>query len=170
MSAALVIVGLVALQRLAELVYAQRNQRRLLARGGVETGGGHYPLIVGLHAAWLASLAWAVAPGATVAWSWLGLFLLLQAARLWIIASLGEYWTTRIIGVPGAALVRSGPYRLLRHPNYAVVAAEIPVLPMVFGEWPLAIGFGVANLIVLAWRIRVEERSLATRRQPAAQG
>lgn len=165
MNAALMIVGLVALQRLAELALAQRNQRRLMARGGIEEGSGHYPLIVGLHAAWLAALAWAVSPGAPVAWTWLGLFVLLQAARIWVIVSLGDYWTTRIVSVPGESLVRRGPYRFLRHPNYAVVAAEIPVLPMVFGEWALAIGFGLANLIVLGWRIRVEDRFLAARRQ-----
>ncbi len=166
MNVALIIVGLVALQRLAELSLAQRNLRRLLARGGVETGSGHYPLIVGVHAAWLIALAIAVAPGAAVAWTWLALFLLLQAARVWIIASLGEYWTTRIVSIAGDPLVRRGPYRFLRHPNYVVVAAEIPVLPMVFGEWQLAIGFGVANLAVLGWRIRIEEHTLAARRKP----
>ena len=168
MNVAMLIVGLVAVQRLAELALARRNQQRLLARGGVEVGRGHYPLLVGLHAAWLAAVAWAVAPGASVAWGWLILFLILQAARVWIIASLGNYWTTRIISVPGESLVKRGPYRFLRHPNYVVVAAEIPVLPMVFGEWPLALGFGLANLAVLGWRIRVEERSLAPRRRPAA--
>ena len=166
MNVALIIVGLVALQRLAELSLAQRNLRRLLARGGVETGSGHYPLIVGVHAAWLIALAIAVAPGAAVAWTWLALFLLLQAARVWIIASLGEYWTTRIVSIAGDPLVRRGPYRFLRHPNYVVVATEIPVLPMVFDEWQLAIGFGVANLAVLGWRIRIEEHTLAARRKP----
>ncbi len=167
MNAALSIVGLVALQRLAEMALARRNQRRLQARGGIETGSSHYPLIVGLHAAWLAALAWTVAPGAPVAWAWLSLFLVLQAARIWVIASLGDYWTTRIVSIPGERLVRRGPYRFLRHPNYAVVAAEIPVLPMVFGEWQLAVGFGLANLIVLGWRIRVEDRFLAARRHAA---
>lgn len=168
MSLALLIVLLVAVQRGAELALARRNQRRLLARGGIEGAPGHYPVLVALHVAWLAALAWSVAPGAPVAWPWLGLFLLLQAARVWVIASLGDYWTTRIVSVPGEPLVRRGPYRFFRHPNYAVVAAEIPVLPMVFGEWRLAVGFGLANLAILAWRIRAEERFLAARRPLAA--
>jgi methyltransferase len=168
MNAALAIVGLVALQRLAELILAQRNQRRLMARGGVEVGRGHYPLLVALHAAWLAALALAVAPGAPVSMAWLAIFLLLQAARVWVIASLGGYWTTRIVSIPGEPLVRRGPYRFLRHPNYAVVALEVPVLPLVFGQVALALGFGLANLAVVAWRIRVEERSLAPRRAAAA--
>jgi methyltransferase len=80
---------------------------------------------------------------------------------VWTLASLGGFWTTRVIVVPGAELVRRGPYRFIRHPNYLIVALEVPVLPLVFGAWPLALGFALANLAVLAWRIRVEERALA---------
>ncbi len=89
------------------------------------------------------------------------MFGLLQLVRLWVIASLGPHWTTRVIVQPGAPLVTRGPYRFLRHPNYAVVALEIPVLPLAFGAWRIALGFGLVNLALLAHRIRVEDRALA---------
>ena len=97
------------------------------------------------------------------AWGWLGVFVVLQGLRLWVLASLGPLWTTRIITLPGAPLVRRGPYRFLRHPNYAVVVAEIAVLPLVFGAWRIALVFSLLNLALLAWRIRVEQQALAPR-------
>ena len=151
---------LVAAQRLGELTYARRNTKRLLAAGGVEHGVGHYPLIVALHGGWLAALFWFVPVAAPAGWGWLGFYGLLQLGRLWIMASLGARWTTRVIALPGAQRVRRGPYRFLRHPNYLVVALEIPVLPLAFGAWQIALGFGLANLALLAHRIRIEERAL----------
>ena len=161
MGLAQIVTLLVALQRLAELGYARRNARRLLAAGGVEHGAGHYPLFVALHGAWLAALFVLVPAEAPADWGLLGLYGLLQLGRLWAIASLGGRWTTRVIVVPGAPLVTRGPYRFLRHPNYLVVALEIPVLPLAFGAWQIALGFGLANLALLARRIRIEERALA---------
>ncbi len=161
MGLAQIVTLLVALQRLAELGYARRNARRLLAAGGVEHGAGHYPLFVALHGAWLAALFVMVPAEAPADWGLLGLYGLLQLGRLWVIASLGRRWTTRVIVVPGAPLVTRGPYRFLRHPNYLIVALEIPVLPLAFGAWQIALGFGLANLALLAHRIRVEERALA---------
>jgi len=158
-----VIVALVAVERIAELVRARRNTRALLARGGVEVGAGHYPLLVLLHGAWLAALLYVVPADTAPSWGWLGVFVLLQALRVWVLASLGPYWTTRIITLPGAPLVRSGPYRFLRHPNYVVVVAEIAVLPLVFGAWRIALVFSALNLALLAWRIRVEQQALAPR-------
>lgn len=155
------LILLVALQRLSELVYARRNDRLLRAAGGVEHGARHYPILVGLHTAWLAALFVSVPAGAPLSTGPLAGFLLLQVVRVWTLISLGRFWTTRVIVVPGSQRVRRGPYRFLRHPNYLVVALEIPLLPLVFDAWPLALGFGVANLLVLAWRIRVEERALA---------
>ena len=163
MSWVAIIVALVAAERGAELVHARRNTRALLAKGGVEAGAGHYPLLVLLHGAWLLALLYVVPAERTPSWGWLGVFLLLQALRLWVMASLGRYWTTRIITLPGAPLVRSGPYRFLRHPNYVVVAAEIAVLPLVFGAWRIALLFSLLNLALLAWRIRVEQQALAPR-------
>ncbi len=160
-----VIVALVALARTAELIHANRNTRALLARGGVEAGRGQYPLFVILHTAWLIALVALIPPDAPLVWPWLVLFVLLQFARVWVIASLGPYWTTRVITLPDAPLVRRGPYRFLRHPNYLVVAIEIPTLPLAFGAWPIALAFGLANLALLAWRIRIEDRTLAPRRE-----
>jgi methyltransferase len=164
-SAVAIVVALVAAERLAELALARRNTRALLRQGAVESGRGHYPLLVLLHAAWLGALLLLVPGDAPVVWPWLALFVALQAARLWVIWSLGPWWTTRIVSLPGAPLVRRGPYRLMRHPNYAVVAAEIAVLPLAFAAWPLALVFSLLNAVLLAWRVAVEERALAQRRR-----
>jgi methyltransferase len=160
MSAAIVILVLVTLQRLGELVLARRNTARLLARGAHEASPGHYPLIVAVHALWLASLWW-LAPGREIVWPLIGLFALLQLARLWVLATLGERWTTRIIVLPGERLVARGPFRLVRHPNYVVVVVEIAVLPLAFGLWQVALIFSLLNAGVLTIRIRAEERALA---------
>lgn len=155
------ILGLVTLQRLGELVLARRNTARLLERGGREVGAGHYPLIVALHAAWLIGL-WILvvwrAPDAS--WPWLAIFIVLQVLRVWVIAALGPRWTTRIIVLPGAPLVREGPYRFVSHPNYCIVAAEILVLPLVFGLVWYGIVFSLLNALVLWIRIRAEEAAL----------
>jgi methyltransferase len=151
---------LVAVQRTVELFYARRNERRLLARGGVETGASHYPLVVLLHAGWLVAMAVSIPPQTPPNWWLIGIFALLQAARIWVIASLGPYWTTRVVTVPGTTLVRRGPYRFLRHPNYAIVAAEIAVLPLAFGAVAIAVAFTLLNAALLTWRIRVEDHAL----------
>ncbi|MEX2632277.1 MAG: isoprenylcysteine carboxylmethyltransferase family protein [Tistlia sp.] len=155
---------LVAGQRLAELAWAKRNERRLRAAGALEHGRRHYPLFVGLHAAWLLALFVGVPPSARPDWWLLGLFGLLQLARLWIVASLGRFWTTRVISLPGAPLLRRGPYRWLEHPNYLVVALELAVLPLAFGAWWLALAASLLNLPLTRHRIRVEAAALAGRR------
>jgi methyltransferase len=164
MGAAQWLVLAVALLRLAELVYAGRNARRLLARGGREVGAGHYPLLVALHAGWLVAIFLAVPAHAPVALPFALLFAALLAVRAWTIGSLGRYWTTRVITLPEAPLVRRGPYRFLRHPNYAIVAGEIAVLPLIFGAWRIALLFSVLNAALLWHRIRVEDQVLAPRR------
>jgi methyltransferase len=159
-----IVVGLVAIQRLGELLYATRNTRCLKRRGAVEYGRTHYPLFIALHAAWLFAIL-AVVPAETpIFWLPLGLFVVLQAARLWIVITLGRYWTTRIISLPEAPLVRSGPYRFLRHPNYLMVIGEIALLPLAFGAWPLSLVFSLFNSALLAWRRKVEDAALAPRR------
>lgn len=164
---AYVIVAGVVVQRLAELVWAQRNTRRLIAQGAVESGAGHYPLIVLLHVAWLAAIVGFLPARVTIDIALLLVFLVLQAARIWVMVSLGRWFTTRVFTLPGAALVRTGPYRFLRHPNYLVVMGEILTLPLVFGETGVAVVFSVLNAAMLAWRIRVEDAVLAPRRRPA---
>ncbi|MEX1108509.1 MAG: isoprenylcysteine carboxylmethyltransferase family protein [Dongiaceae bacterium] len=159
------LLAFVVFQRLAELVYARRNERRLLATGGVEVGSGHYPLIVALHIAWIAAMAVFIPLDTSLRIPWLVAFIVLQALRLWTIASLGRFWTTRVITVPAAKLVRHGPYRWLRHPNYLIVAAEIAVLPLALGAWYLAAIFTIANAALLWWRIRIENAVLAGRRE-----
>jgi len=158
------ILGLVAGQRLGELVIANRNTRALKARGALELGAGHYPFLVAVHVLWLATLfAWVAAYDTHVDLMLLAIFAGLQGARLWVLWALGPYWTTRIITLPGAPLVRRGPYRFVRHPNYIVVALEIALLPLVFGAWVLALVFSALNAAALYVRIRAENRALAQR-------
>ena len=159
---AIAILAFVTLQRLFELWLSSRNTRRLLARGAVEHGAGHYPLIVAVHLLWLGSLWW-LAPGRPIKVLWLAIFALLQLGRIWVLATLGPRWTTRILILPGVPLVRSGPYRWLSHPNYLVVVGEIAVLPLAFGLWSVAAFFSLMNAIVLAIRIRQENRALVAK-------
>lgn len=155
----IVILALVTLERVAELVLSSRNTRRLIGRGAQEHGRGHYPLIVAVHVLWLAAL-WALALARPIDGFWLAIYVLLELARLWVLVTLGSRWTTRIIILPDAPLVESGPYRFLNHPNYWVVIGEIAVLPLVFGLWPVALLFTILNALVLAVRIREENRAL----------
>jgi methyltransferase len=159
-SLAAIILALVTLQRLGELVLARHNTRALLARGGIEVGARHYPLIVAVHAAWLAAL-WIFGRDQQVDLFALVLFVGLQGLRIWIFATLGGRWTTRIIVLPGEKLVAAGPYRYLAHPNYAVVAGEIAVLPLALHLPAIAVASTILNAIVLAVRIRTETRALA---------
>ena len=159
MTLAIVILALVTLQRVGELWLSNHNTRRLLEHGAREVSPAHYPLIVAVHALWLAALWW-LAPQRPVEGFWLALFILIEFARIWVLASLGGRWTTRIIVLPDAPLVRRGPYRFVNHPNYVVVTAEIAVLPLVFGLWQVALIFILLNVAVLAVRVREENRAL----------
>lgn len=160
---ALGIVIAVAFQRLGELIIARRNTAALKARGWIEAGAGHYPLMVGLHAGWLVACGWAALGVTDVSWWLIGVFVLLQGARVAVIASLGPYWTTRILTHAQAPLLRRGLYRHVRHPNYWIVAAEIAVLPLAFGAWEIALAFSLANAALLRHRVRVEEAANAGR-------
>jgi len=155
----IVILGLVTLERIAELWFARSNTQRLLAEGAREHAPGHYPPIVAVHAAWLASLWW-LALARPIDGFWLALFVLIEIGRIWVLVSLGKRWTTRIIVLPDAPLVRRGPYRFVNHPNYVVVVAEIAVLPLVFGLWEISLLFSVLNAVLLTLRIRAENRAL----------
>ena len=153
----------VVAQRGLELLYAGANTRRALARGGIEIAAQQYPWIVALHVAWIASMLIFIPRAAEPNLFLLGLYALLQLARIWSIASLGPYWTTRIITFPDRPLVARGPYRFLRHPNYLVVACEIAVLPLAFGAWQIAALFTALDAIVLSARIRDENHALDAR-------
>lgn len=164
MTAAVLILSLVTAERLLELWISNRNTRILLRRGAIEHAGGHYPLIVLLHGAWLAGLwvlAWDNAPNAI----WLAVFVGLQVLRFWVLITLGGRWTTRIIVLPHAPLITAGPYRLMPHPNYLVVIGEIAVLPLVFGLPWFALVFSILNGLVLSIRIRAENVALSEQRK-----
>jgi methyltransferase len=167
MNAALLVlaVALVAIQRLLELRLSRRHERILRARGAVERGREHYPLMVGLHVLWLLStLVEGLLRGPDLPTYWpipLAFFLLAQLLRYWVIFTLGENWNTRVLVVPGTKLVRRGPYRYLNHPNYVVVAVEIATFPLIFGAWVTALVFSVLNAALLYVRIREENRALA---------
>jgi methyltransferase len=157
---AAIILALVTLQRLGELALSRRNTSRLIERGAIEVGARHYPLLVVLHAAWLIGL-WIFGWDQRVNWPALGGFCVLQGFRLWVLLSLGSRWTTRIIVLPGAPLIASGPYRYVSHPNYVIVAGEIALLPLALNLPWLALLFSVLNALALAVRIRTEVRALA---------
>ena len=150
----------VTLQRALELVLAARNTRALRALGAHEVGAGHYPAMVLMHAAWLIAL-WLEGWNRPVSLPLLALFAAMQALRVWVIATLGPRWTTRIIILPGAPLVCGGPFRFVRHPNYCVVSAEIALLPLALGLPWLALLFTLLNAAMLTVRIGAENRALA---------
>lgn len=167
MTAYVLLVAAVGLERLAELVVSTRNARWAFARGGVEYGRGHYPVMSAMHAALLVACVVEVAVADRPFLPWLGwpmlsLVVAAQALRWWCVATLGHQWNTRVIVVPDLALVTSGPYRWLRHPNYVAVVVEVAALPLVHTAWATALVFTLANAAVLSVRIPVEERALAT--------
>ena len=167
MSLAALVLVLVTLQRVGELALARHNTEKLLARGATEVGAGHYPLLVAVHAAWLITL-WVFGRDHPVNLLALAGFIVLQGLRLWVIVTLGPRWTTRIIVIPGEPLISSGPYKYLSHPNYAVVAAEIAVLPLALHLPLVALVFTLVNAAVLGIRIRAEAGALSAIAGPSA--
>lgn len=162
MSVALLIY--VILERLFELVIARRNTAKLMSRGAVEVGATHYPIMIALHVSWLVAIVgWVMFATYEVSAPFLALYILLQGFRLWVMATLGPYWTTRIITLADAPLIKHGPYRFVRHPNYVVVSLEIVALPLVFGAWHIAVVFTVLNALMLRTRIKAENTALIAR-------
>lgn len=157
------VLALVVFQRLGELALASSNTRKLLARGAREVGRAHYPLFIALHSSWLAAIALTTPIDAKPLWPLIGVFVALQSIRVWVISSLGSYWTTRVITLDGAPVVKSGPYRWVRHPNYWVVVGEIAVLPLAFHNWPVAAVWSLLNAMLLRHRIGVESVALVDR-------
>ncbi|CAM3892871.1 isoprenylcysteine carboxyl methyltransferase family protein [Mesobacillus zeae] len=157
-------IGFVILQRLAELIIARKNERWMKSRGAVETGQGHYKAMVVIHVAFLLSTI------LEVKWFnrelsdfWpllLSLFFAAQIMRIWALTSLGNFWNTKIIILPGADVVQKGPYRIMKHPNYVVVVTEIIVIPLMFNAVITAVVFTVLNIIILSFRIPAEEKAL----------
>ena len=151
------LIAFVAIERLAELIHSRRNTQALLRRGGRETGARHYPLFIALHGCWLIALAVSAPSSLAPSWPLLVAFAILQALRLWVIVSLGPFWTTRVITLGHEPPVRKGPYRYFKHPNYLVVALEIPVLSLAVGVPWVALAFGVLNVALLLYRIKIED-------------
>jgi methyltransferase len=154
-----ILLAYLTVQRLVELWWAKANEARLLASGGIECGHSHLPLMILFHAVWLVGL-WLLAHDRPVEPFFLALFVVLQMARFWVLATLGRRWTIRIIVVPGERLVAQGPYRLLRHPNYAVVIGEMAVVPLALGLPTYALVFSILNAGMLAIRITAENAAL----------
>ena len=158
------LVAFLIAQRVFELMLAEKNRRWSMAHGGVESGQQHYLVIVGMHVLYYGSLiferhyfsrAW------NPAWPlWLGVLVLAQALRIWVIVTLGPLWNTRIIVIPGRSLVGSGPYRFVRHPNYVAVSVELAAVALLCGAYVTAFCFTIANVLVLRVRIREEELAL----------
>ncbi len=160
------LVGLLAMERVAELLLSRRNAARAFARGAIESGRSHYRVMAVFHAAFLVACAvlalhqdtW---PGG-LGFAALTGALLAQGLRYWAITTLGDRWNVRVIALPGAAPVTTGPYRWVRHPNYIAVALELALVPLVFGGWLVALVFSLGNALLLLVRIRVEERALGS--------
>lgn len=159
-----IVVLIVLLQRILENLYAIYNTRRLLAKGAREAGRDYYPVVVITHLAWLAAIFLIVPPEREIIWLLMGLYILLQGARYWVIGTLGRYWTMRIIVPQKAKLIGSGPFRYLRHPNYTVVMLETFLLPLVFGAWAISVVMTAVIGAVLYYKIVLEEKTLERRR------
>jgi len=159
-----IILSLVILQRLLELVIARKNEKRMLAKGAYEVGANHYPYMITLHTGFFISLIIEVVffdRGLSPYFLWLFiLFLAVQGLRIWCLASLGPFWNTKIIILPGANVVAKGPYLYIRHPNYLIVCIEIALIPLMFGAYYTAIAFTILNLLMLSVRIPTEEKAL----------
>jgi len=155
---------LILAQRGAEEVHSARNTRALLARGAREEGAAYYPVVAAAHLGWIASLFSLVPPDTHVYWPLVGLYLLLQVVRYWVIATLGPYWTHRIITLDEAPVVSSGAYSIVRHPNYAITVAETLLLPLAFSAFAVAVIMTAIWVAVLSYKIRLEDAALARRR------
>jgi methyltransferase len=152
-------------QRGLEELYSARNTQMLLAQGAHEVGAGYYRIVAATHLAWIAALFFLIPPDAPIQWPLVAYYLALQVARYWVIASLGPFWTHRVITLPGAPAVARGPYAIVRHPNYAVSIVETFVLPLAFGAVALAVIFTALWWMVLAYKMRLEDEALAERRK-----
>lgn len=168
MSWVLAVTAFVALQRFVELLYANRNTRLLRARGAVEVAPEQHVFFILLHTAWLCAIVLTTPVHAAPNWPLMCVFAALQGLRIWVLATLGPLWTTRILVPPNTPPITGGPYRFMKHPNYVVVAGEIAVLPLIFGNVAVAVLFTILNAALLTWRLRAENASLAARCKPQA--
>ncbi|WP_100010829.1 isoprenylcysteine carboxyl methyltransferase family protein [Lentibacillus sediminis] len=158
-----VLLGLIVLQRLVELVIAKRNEKWMKNQGGIERGSGHYLLFIILHVSFFLSLLVEMllnSPEITFHYVLFALFLITQAARIWCIQTLGRFWNTKIIIAPNFSLVKEGPYKYMKHPNYVIVGVELFIIPLLFGAPVTAIIFPILHILLLTVRIPAEEQAL----------
>ncbi len=159
-----IVISIVILQRLVELVVAKRNEKWMLSQGAFEVGAAHYPVMVSMHIAFFISLlAEVIQLDKSLSSIWilfLIIFLVAQVARIWCLTSLGKFWNTKIIILPGADVVQRGPYKWVRHPNYLIVTTELLVLPLLFSAYLTAFIFTLLNVWMLSVRIPAEEKAL----------
>lgn len=164
-----VVAVLVLIQRGVEELYSARNTRALVAAGAKEAGRSFYPVVATTHLAWIASLFFLIPATATASYFLAAIYIVLQVLRYWVIGTLGPYWTHRILTLDAAPVTRHGPYKYIRHPNYAVTIAETFLLPMVFGAVALGLIMGSIWSAVLAYKIELEDRALEARRARSEQ-
>ncbi len=155
-----IIILFICIQRLIELLYSNYNTKKLINKGAKEYYKKHYPLFIILHASWLASIIIFISPNSSINYILLSIFILLQFLRIWVLFTLGQYWTTRIIRLKGSKLVTKGLYKWFKHPNYIIVFFELLILPLVFGYWTLALIFTIFNSLLLFYRIHLENKIL----------
>jgi methyltransferase len=157
-------VGFIIFQRITELIIAKRNEKWMVSQGAIEFGRGHYPAMVAIHTAFFLSFILEVAyfqKFLSAYWPWLlAIFLFTQGMRVWALTSLGRFWNTKIIILPGAEVVKKGPYKIIKHPNYLIVAVELIVIPLMFNAFITMMAFTVLNIIILSIRIPAEEKAL----------
>ncbi|MEL6747508.1 MAG: isoprenylcysteine carboxylmethyltransferase family protein [Pseudomonadota bacterium] len=162
-----ILAVLLIVQRVGEEIYSQANTRALIAKGAHEEGADYYPVVAAAHLGWIAAIALLIPADAAAWWAVLGLFMVVQVARYVTLATIGPYWTHRIITLPGAPVVRRGVYAWVRHPNYLITRLETFLVPMIFGEVALALIFSAIWWCVLEYKIKLEDAALAPREQPS---
>ena len=155
-----IIIIFIITQRLLELLYSNYNTKNLINKGAKEYHSGHYPLFIILHSSWIISLIIFIPHDQKPINFLIFLFIFLQVLRIWVLISLGKFWTTRIIRLEGAELIKNGPYKWIKHPNYLIVFFEILIVPIAFGSWIIAIVFSVLNSCLLIYRISLENKVL----------
>ncbi|MFJ5768241.1 isoprenylcysteine carboxyl methyltransferase family protein [Psychrobacillus sp. NPDC093180] len=159
-----IIIFLVIAQRIIEVLIAKRNEKKMLARGAYEVGASHYPYMIALHVSFfvclIAEVVFLNQRISPLFPLFMLIFLFVQVLRIWCLTSLGTFWNTKIMILPGANVVKSGPYLYIRHPNYVVVCIEIALLPLMFQAYFTAICFTLLNLAMLSVRIPLEEKAL----------
>lgn len=160
----IIFIGFIILQRLTELVVAKRNEEWMKSKGAIEFGKEHYPAMVLIHASFFIVFIFEVIYfNKSLSLYWpilLALFLITQAMRIWALTSLGKFWNTKIIILPGADVVKKGPYKIIKHPNYLIVALELIVIPLMYNAYITLATFTLLNIVILSIRIPAEERAL----------